>query len=70
MLRNIVRLVVLGLVVHAAVRITPEFWHYLKFKDAVTEVATFSQRKTPEQIPRTRRQARARARRADHEPRT
>ena len=50
MLRNIVRLVVLGLVVHAAVRIGPEFWHYLKFKDAVAETASFSQRKTPEQI--------------------
>ena len=50
MLRNIVRLVVLGLVVHAAVRITPEFWHYLKFKDAVVETASFSERKTPEQI--------------------
>jgi hypothetical protein len=50
MLRTIVRLVVLGLVLHAAVRITPEFWHYLKFKDAVAETASFSQRKTPEQI--------------------
>ena len=38
MLRNIVRLVVLGLVVHAAVRIGPEFWHFLKFKDGVTEI--------------------------------
>jgi hypothetical protein len=50
MLRNLVRLVVLGLIVHAAVRIGPEFWHYLKFKDAVVETASFSQRKTPEQI--------------------
>ena len=50
MLRNIVRLVVLGLIVHAGVRIVPEFWHYLKFKDAVVEAATFSERKTPEQI--------------------
>jgi len=50
MLRNIVRLVVFGLIVHAAARIGPEFWHYLKFKDAVAETASFSRRKTPEQI--------------------
>jgi hypothetical protein len=50
MLRNIVRIVVLGLIVHAAVRIVPEFWHYLKFRDAVAETASFSQRKTAEQI--------------------
>ena len=50
MLRNIVRLVILGLVVHAAVRITPEFWHYLKFKDAVAETASYSRHKTADQI--------------------
>ena len=50
MLRNLVRLVVLVLVVHAAVRIGPEFWHYLQFKDAVTEVASYPGRKTPEQL--------------------
>ena len=50
MLRNIVRLVVLGLVLHAAVRITPEFWHYLKFRDAVTETASYPGRKTDEQL--------------------
>ncbi len=50
MLRNLVRLVVLGLLVHAAVRVGPVFWHYLQFKDAVAETATFSGRKTPEQI--------------------
>ena len=50
MLRNIVRLVVLGLIVHAAVRIVPEFWQYLKFKDAVVEAATYAGRKTPEQV--------------------
>ena len=50
MLRNLVRLVVLALVVHAAMRIGPEFWHYLQFKDAVVEVATYAGRKTPEQL--------------------
>ena len=50
MLGNLVRLVILGLVVHAAVRIGPEFWHYLQFKDAVVEIATYAGRKTPEQL--------------------
>jgi hypothetical protein len=50
MLRNIVRLIVLGLLVHAAVRIGPEFWHYLQFKDAVIEVASYPGRKTDDQL--------------------
>ena len=50
MVRNIIRLVVLALVVHAAVRIAPEFWHYLRFKDAVAEAAAFSDRQTPDEI--------------------
>ena len=50
MLRNLVRIVVLGLVMHAAARITPEFWHYLKFRDAVVETASYSRGKTIEQI--------------------
>lgn len=50
MLRAAIRLLVLGLVVHAGVRIVPVFWHYLKFKDAVIEAATFSARQTPEQL--------------------
>lgn len=50
MFRNLVRLAVLGLIVHAAVKVGPLFWHYLQFKDAVAETATFSERKTPEQI--------------------
>ncbi|MGV3518910.1 hypothetical protein [Luteitalea sp.] len=50
MVRNVVRLLVLGLIVHAGVRITPVFWHYVQFKDAVSEVATYSERKTTEEI--------------------
>ena len=50
MVRNLVRLIVLGLVVHAGVRIIPEFWHYLQFKDAVVEAATYAGRKTPEEL--------------------
>ena len=50
MLRNLVRLVVFGLFLHAVVRIGPEFWHYLKFKDAVTEIASYPGRNTNEQL--------------------
>lgn len=50
MLRNLVRVVVLGLVVHAAIRVGPEFWHYLQFKDAVVEAATYAGRKTPDEL--------------------
>ncbi|HTV03012.1 MAG TPA: hypothetical protein VMF13_20865 [Luteitalea sp.] len=50
MVRNVVRLVVLGLLVHAGVRIVPQFWHYLQFKDAVVEVATYPGRLTPDEL--------------------
>ena len=50
MLRNVVRLIVLGLLVHAGARIVPEFWHYLQFKDAVVEAATYPGRSTPDEL--------------------
>lgn len=50
MLRNAIRLIVLALIVHAGVRIVPVFWHYVQFKDAVVELATYTGRRTPDQI--------------------
>lgn len=50
MLRLVLRLVILGLLVHAAVRVLPEFWHYMQFKDAVTEVASYPGRRTNDQL--------------------
>lgn len=50
MLRLLVRLVILGLLVHAAVRVVPEFWHYMQFKDAVTEVASYPGRRSNDQL--------------------
>ena len=50
MVRLLIRLVILGLLVHAAVRVVPEFWHYMQFKDAVTEVASYPGRRTNEQL--------------------
>ena len=50
MLRNIIRLLVLALVVHAGVRIIPVFWNYVQFRDAVREAAMFPGRLTDEQL--------------------
>lgn len=50
MLRNIVRLLVLALVVHAGVRIIPVFWNYIQFRDAVREVAMFPGRLTDAEL--------------------
>lgn len=50
MLRNIIRLLVLALVVHAGVRIIPVFWNYVQFRDAVREVAMFPGRLTDEEL--------------------
>lgn len=50
MWRNLVRLIVLGLIVHAAVKVGPQFWHYFQFKDAVTEVASYPGRNTDDQL--------------------
>lgn len=50
MIRNLLRLIVLGLVVHAGVKIAPVFWNHVKFKDAVVETATYPGRRTPEEL--------------------
>lgn len=50
MLRNIIRLLVLALVVHAGVRIVPVFWNYIQLKDAVRETAMFPGRLTDAEL--------------------
>lgn len=50
MLRNLVRLIVLGLLVHAGVRVGPVFLNYYKFKDAVRETAMFPGKLTAEEL--------------------
>ena len=50
MLRNLIRLVVLGLLVHAGVRCVPTFWNYVKLKDAVAETAMFAGRRSNEAL--------------------
>jgi hypothetical protein len=50
MLRNIFRLLLLGLVVHAGVRVVPVFWNFYKLRDAVRETAMFPGRLTNEEL--------------------
>lgn len=50
MFGNIVRLLILGLVVHAGVRIVPVFWNYVQLEDAVRETAMFPGRLTNEEV--------------------
>lgn len=50
MLRTLIKLAIVILIVHAGVRIVPEFWGYVQFKDAVQELADFSGRRTPEEV--------------------
>lgn len=42
MLGSLVRLLVLAALVHAVWRVTPVYWHYLKFRDGAREIAQFS----------------------------
>jgi hypothetical protein len=50
MARTIVRLAVVGLVVHALYRFVPVYVHYQQFKDAVHETALFARGRSSEQI--------------------
>ena len=50
MLRNIVRLLLLALVVHAGVRIIPVFWNFIQLRDAVREKAMYPGRLTNEEL--------------------
>lgn len=50
MARNIIRLAVILLVVHALYRFVPIYVHYQEFKDAVNEAAMFSKDRSEAQI--------------------
>jgi hypothetical protein len=49
-LRALIKLVLVVLVVHAAVRVVPPFWNYVKFRDACEEIARFSAKRTVEDV--------------------
>jgi|MudIll2142460700_1097286.scaffolds.fasta_scaffold113282_3 hypothetical protein len=50
MIRTIIKLAIVVLVVHAAVKIVPPFWTYVKFRDKVQEMARFSSRRTGDEV--------------------
>ena len=50
MARNVVKLAVFLLAVHALYRFIPIYFHYQQFKDGVHEAALFSRGKTDEQL--------------------
>jgi hypothetical protein len=50
MLRTIIRLALVALVVHAAVKTVPVFWHHVKFRDAVEEMAMFSAKRSENDV--------------------
>jgi hypothetical protein len=50
MLRTILRLAIVALVVHAAVKTVPVFWTHFKFRDAVQDMAMFSGKNTEREI--------------------
>jgi hypothetical protein len=50
MLRNLIRLALVALVVHAGVKTLPVFWMHFKFRDAVEDMAMFSAKQTEGEI--------------------
>jgi hypothetical protein len=50
MVRTLIKLVIVVLVVHAAVKTVPQFWTYMKFRDKVQEMARFSSRRTEREV--------------------
>ncbi len=50
MIRNVVKLAVFLLVANAAYQVATPAWNHYKFKDAVHELALFSQKLTDEQL--------------------
>lgn len=50
MVRLTIKLLVLGVLLHAGYRIVPVFYTHFQFRDALTEMATFSNRRTPDEV--------------------
>jgi hypothetical protein len=50
MIRAIVKLAIVALVVHAAVRTVPVCWTYIKFRDAVAETVKFSSKRSEKEV--------------------
>lgn len=50
MVKLTIKLLVLAVVLHAAYRIVPVFFTYLKFRDALRETATYSEKRTVDEV--------------------
>lgn len=50
MLKWIIKVLIVGAVLHAAVRIGPVFYTHYKFRDALAETAKFSNRRTADEV--------------------
>lgn len=50
MVRSIIRLAIVALIVHAGVKTLPVFWTHFKFRDAVEDMAMFSQKRSEGEI--------------------
>lgn len=49
-IRALIKLALVVLLVHAAVRVVPPFWNYVKFRDACEEIARFSSKRSVEEV--------------------
>lgn len=50
LIKTVVKLAILFAIGHAAYKVVPAYWHYVQFRDEVTEVARFSGGKTENDI--------------------
>jgi hypothetical protein len=50
MVRLTIKLLILAMILHAAFRIVPVFYTHWKFRDALTELATYSNRRTADEV--------------------
>jgi hypothetical protein len=50
MIKLVLKLALVGLLAHAAIKIVPVFWSNLRFKDALAEQARFAGRKSEEEL--------------------
>lgn len=50
LIKTLIKLAILFAIGHAAYKTGPAYWHYIQFRDEVTEVARFSSGKTENDI--------------------
>jgi hypothetical protein len=49
-IRALIKLALVAIVVHGAVKVVPVFWNYVRFRDGCEEIAKFSSRKAEPEI--------------------